>query len=112
MQQLVDAHAARWPMEQWPAYSPDVPPIEHRWQTVQKEAPHRKYCPACTPWHGAGDRALLQGTPTPSELTVLMARYCDKLNGMAAERRTKHFRKVYSSSRAHSCRDTGQDCRI
>jgi transposase len=45
MQAFFKAHAARWTIEQLPAYSPDFNPIEHLWKKVKKEATHLKYFP-------------------------------------------------------------------
>lgn len=84
MQQFFDAHAERLTMEQLPAYSPDFNPIEHLWKKVKKEATHLKYFPEFTHLQGEVDRALLHFAQTPSEITVLMAQYCEKLDVMAA----------------------------
>jgi transposase len=84
MRQFFDAHAERLTIEQLPAYSPDFNPIEHLWKKVKKEATHLKYFPAFTHLQGEVDRALLHFAQTPSEITVLMARYCEKLDVMAA----------------------------
>jgi len=53
--------------------------IEHLWQKVKKEATHLKHFPAFTDLQHEGDRALLHFAQTPREITVLMARYCEKL---------------------------------
>ncbi len=98
MQDLFKAHAARLTMAQWPAYSPDCNPLEHRWKQVKNEATPLKYFPAFSQLQAEVDRALRHVAQTPSEITVLMARYCETLGAKAASWRTKHFRKVYSSS--------------
>jgi transposase len=79
MQQFFDAHADRLTIEQLPAYSPDFNPIEHLWKKVKREATHLKYFPEFTDLQQEVDRALLHFAQTPSEITVLMARYCEKL---------------------------------
>ena len=79
MQQFFKAHAERLTIEQLPAYSPDFNPIEHLWKKVKKEATHLKYFPEFADLQQEVDRALLQFAQTPSEITVLMARYCEKL---------------------------------
>ena len=79
MQQFFEAHADRLTIEQLPAYSPDFNPIEHLWKKVKKEATHLKYFPEFTDLQEEVDRALLHFAQTPSEITVLMARYCEKL---------------------------------
>jgi transposase len=79
MQQFFEAHAARLTIEQLPAYSPDFNPIEHLWKNVKKEATHLKYFPEFTDLQQEVDRALLHFAQTPREITVLMARYCEKL---------------------------------
>jgi transposase len=79
MQQFFEAHADRLTIEQLPAYSPDFNPIEHLWKKVKKEATHLKYFPEFTHLQEEVDRALLHFAQTPSEITVLMARYCEKL---------------------------------
>jgi transposase len=84
MQHFFDAHADRLTSEQLPAYSPDFNPIEHLWKKVKKEATHLKYFPEFTHLQVEVDRALLHFAHTPSEITVLMARYCEKLGAMAA----------------------------
>jgi transposase len=84
MQQFFNAQAARLTIEQLPSYSPDFNPIEHLWKTVKKEATHLKYFPEFTHLQGEVDRALLHFAHTPNEITVLMARYCEKLGAMAA----------------------------
>src|SRR5712691_11881786 len=84
MQQFFNAHAARLTIEPLPSYSPDFNPIEHLWKKVKKEATHLKYFPEFTHLQAEVDRALLHFAQTPSEITVLMARYCEKLGAMAA----------------------------
>ena len=79
MQQFFEAHADRLTIEQLPAYSPDFNPIEHLWKKVKKEATHLKYFPEFTDLQQEVDRALLHFAQTPSEITVLMARYGEKL---------------------------------
>jgi transposase len=84
MQQFFDAHADRLTIEQLPTYSPDFNPIEHLWKKVKKEATHLKYFPEFTHLQAEVDRALLHFAQTPNEITVLMARYCEKLGAIAA----------------------------
>jgi len=72
----------RLTIEQLPAYSPDFNPIGHLWKKVNKEATHRKYFPQFTDLQQEVDRALLHFAQTPSEITVRMARYCEKLGKM------------------------------
>jgi transposase len=91
MQQFFDAHAERLTLEQLPASSPDFNPIEHLWKQVKKEATHLKYFPEFTPLQGEVDRARRHFAPTPSEITVLMARYCEKLDVMAASWRARNI---------------------
>lgn len=79
MKVFFEAHAERWTMAQLPAYSPDFNPIEHLWKKVKKEATHLKHFPAFTDLQHEVDRALLHFAQTPREITVLMARYCEKL---------------------------------
>jgi transposase len=79
MQAFFETHAARLSIEQLPAYSPDFNPIEHLWKKVKKEATHLKHFPEFTDWQQAVDRALLHFAQTTNEITVLMARYCEKL---------------------------------
>jgi len=79
MQPCFEAHADRLTIEQLPAYSPDFNPIEHLWKKVKKEATHLKYVPEFTDLQEEVDRALLHVAQTPSDMTVLMARYCEKL---------------------------------
>ena len=79
MQVFFETHAERLMIEQLPAYSPDFNPIEHLWKKVKKEATHLKYFPAFTDLQHEVDRALLHFAQTPREITVLMARYCEKL---------------------------------
>ena len=73
-------HADRLTIEQLPAYSPDFNPIEHLWKKVKKEATHLKHFPEFTDLQQEVDRALLHFAQTPREITVLMARYCEKLD--------------------------------
>jgi transposase len=84
MQAFFKAHAARLTIEQLPSYSPDVNPIEHLWKKVKKEATHLKYFPDFAQLQAEVDRALLHFAQTPSEITVLMARYCETLGAKAA----------------------------
>jgi transposase len=84
MQRFFDAYADRLTIEQLPAYSPDFNPIEHLWKKVKKEATHLKYFPEFAHLQAEVDRALLHFAQTPSEITVLMARYCEKLGAIAA----------------------------
>jgi transposase len=79
MQVFFEAHAERLTIAQLPAYSPDFNPIEHLWKKVKKEATHLKHFPAFTDLQHEVDRALLHFAQTPREITVLMARYCEKL---------------------------------
>src|SRR4029079_10769843 len=74
-----ETHADRLTIEQLPAYSPDFNPIEHLWKKVKKEATHLKHFPEFSDLQQEVDRALLQFAQTPREITVLMARYCEKL---------------------------------
>jgi transposase len=76
---LFETHAARLTIEQLPAYSPDFTPIEHLWKKVTKEATHLKHFPEFTDLQHEVDRTLSHFAPTPSAMTVLMARYCEKL---------------------------------
>ena len=62
-----------------PPYSPDFNPIEHLGKKVKKEATHLKHFPEFTDLQQEVDRALLHFAHTPREITVLMARYCEKL---------------------------------
>src|SRR5215813_243096 len=79
MQQFFATHADRLTIEQLPAYSPDFNPIEHLWKKVKKEATHLKHFPEFTDLQQEVDRALLHFAQTTNEITVLMARYCEKL---------------------------------
>jgi transposase len=79
MQQFFALHAERLTMEPLPAYSPDFNPIEHLWKKVKKEATHLKYFPEFTDLQQEVDRAWLHFAQTTHEITVLMARYCEKL---------------------------------
>jgi len=79
MQVFFETHAERLMIEQLPAYSPDFNPMEHLWKKVKKEATHLKHFPAFTDLQHEVDRALLHFAQTPREITVLMARYCEKL---------------------------------
>jgi transposase len=83
-QQFFDAHADRLTIKQLPSYSPDFNPIEHLWKKVKKEATHLKYFPEFTHLQGEVERALIHFARTPSEIMVLMARYCETLGAMAA----------------------------
>lgn len=84
MQAFFTAHAARLTIAQLPSYSPDFNPIEHLWKKVKKEATHLKYFPDFAQLQAEVDRALLYFAETPSEITVLMARYCATLGAKAA----------------------------
>jgi transposase len=79
MQQFFATHAERLTIEPLPAYSPDFNPIEHLWKKVKKEATHLKHFPEFTDLQQEVDRALLHFAQTTHEITVLMARYCEKL---------------------------------
>lgn len=79
MQAFFTTHADRLTIEQLPAYSPDFNPIEHLWKKVKKEATHLKHFPEFIDLQQEVDRALLHFAQTPREVTVLMARYCEKL---------------------------------
>ena len=79
MKAFFKVHEDRLTIEQLPAYSPDFNPIEHLWKKVKKEATHLKYFPEFTDLQDEVDRALLHFAHTPREITVLMARYCEKL---------------------------------
>src|SRR5512145_1512081 len=79
MQAFFTTHADRLTIEQLPAYSPDFNPIEHLWKKVKKEATHLKHFPEFIDLQQEVDRALLHFAQTPREITVLMARYCEKL---------------------------------
>ena len=79
MQAFFETHAERLTIEQLPAYSPDFNPIEHLWKKVKKEATHLKHFPEFTDLQQEVDSALLHFAQTPREITVLMARYCEKL---------------------------------
>jgi transposase len=79
MKVFFETHAERLTIEQLPAYSPDFNPIEHLWKKVKKEATHLKHFPEFTDLQHEVDRALLHFAQTPREITVLMARYCEKL---------------------------------
>jgi transposase len=84
MKAFFEAHQARLTIEQLPSYSPDFNPIEHLWKKVKKEATHLKYFPDFAHLQVEVDRALLHFAQTPSEITVLMARYCETLGAKAA----------------------------
>ena len=84
MQAFFEAHKTRLTIEQLPSYSPDFNPIEHLWKKVKKEATHLKYFPDFSHLQAEVDRALLYFAHTPSEITVLMARYCETLGVKAA----------------------------
>jgi transposase len=79
MQASFETHADRLTIEQLPAYLPDFNPIEHRWKKVKKDATHLKHFPEFSDLQQEVDRALLNFAHTPREITVLMARYCEKL---------------------------------
>lgn len=84
MHDFFQAHAARLTIEPLPSYSPDFNPIEHLWKKVKKEATHLKYFPDFSQLQAEVDRALLHFAQTPSEILVLMARYCETLGAKAA----------------------------
>jgi transposase len=84
MKAFCKAHAARLTVAQLPSYSPDFNPIEHLWKKVKKEATHLKYFPDFSHLQAEVDRALLHFAQTPSEITILMARYCETLGAKAA----------------------------
>lgn len=50
----------------------------------EKEATHLKYFPDFSHLQAEVDRDLLYFAQTPSEITVLMARYCETLGAKAA----------------------------
>jgi transposase len=79
MHAFFETHADRLSIEQLPAYSPDFNPIEHLWKKVKKEATHLKHFPEFRDLQQEVDRALLHFAQTTNEITVLMARYCEKL---------------------------------
>jgi transposase len=79
MQACFVTHADRFTIEQLLASSPDFTPIEHLWKKVKKEATHLKHFPEFTDLQQAVDSALLHFAQTPRKITVLMARYCEKL---------------------------------
>jgi transposase len=79
MQTFFETHEGRLTIEQLPAYSPDFNPIEHLWKKVKKEATHLKHFPEFSDLQQEVDRALLHFAQTPREITVLMARYGEKL---------------------------------
>jgi transposase len=79
MKVFFETHAERLTIEQLPAYSPDFNPIEHLWKKVKKEATHLKHFPEFTDLQHEVDTVLLHFAQTPREITVLMARYCEKL---------------------------------
>jgi transposase len=79
MHAFFETHADRLSIEQLPTYSPDFNPIEHLWKKVNKEATHLKHFPEFTDLQQEVDRALLHFAQTTNEITVLMARYCEKL---------------------------------
>jgi transposase len=78
-QQFFTAHANPLTIAQLPAYSPDFTPIEHLWKKVKKEATHVKHFPEFTDFQQDVDRTWRPFAQTPSEITVLTARYCEKL---------------------------------
>jgi transposase len=84
MQAFFKTPAARLTIEQLPSYSPDFNPIEHLWKKGKKDATHLKYFPEFTHLQAEVERALLHFAQTPSEITVLMARYCETLGAKAA----------------------------
>jgi transposase len=84
MRAFFKVHQARLTIEQLPSYSPDFNPIEHLWKKVKKEATHLKYFPDFAQLRAEVDRALRHFAETPSEITVLMARYCATLGAQAA----------------------------
>ena len=82
MQAFFKAHADRLTIEQLPAYSPDFNPLEHLWKKLKKEATHLKHFPEFSDLQQEVDRALLHFAQTPGEITVLMARYSEKLSNV------------------------------
>jgi transposase len=84
LQEFFATHADRLTIEQLPAYSPDFNPIEHLWKKVKKEATHLKHFPEFIQLQAEVDRALIHFAQTPSEITILMARYCASLGAIAA----------------------------
>ena len=79
MHAFFETHAERLSLEQLPADAPDFPPIEHLGKKGKKEATHLKHGPEFMDLQHEGDRALLHCAQTTNEITVLMARYCEKL---------------------------------
>jgi hypothetical protein len=84
MPQCFAAQAARLTIQQLPSYSPDCTPLEPLWKKVKKAATHLKDFPEFTRWQAEVDRALVHFAQTPSEITVLRARYCATLGAIAA----------------------------
>ena len=84
MQDFFKAHAARLTIEHLPSYSPAFNPIEHRWKKIMKETTLLKYFPDFSYLKAEVDRALLHFAQTPSEITVLMARYGETLGAKTA----------------------------
>src|SRR5918992_3068127 len=82
MHAFFKAHADRLTIEQRPAYSPDFNPLEHLWKKLKKEATHLKHFPEFSDLQQEVDRALLHFAQTPGEITVLMARYSEKLSNV------------------------------
>ncbi len=79
MQAFVATHADRLTIAQLPADSPAFNPIEPLWKKGKKEATPLKHFPAFSDLQQEVDRALLHFAQTPREITVLMARYGEKL---------------------------------
>jgi DDE superfamily endonuclease len=79
MHAFFETHADRWSIEPLPAYSPDCNPLEHLWKQVKKEATHLKHFPEFMDLQQEVDRAWLHFAQITNEITVLMARYCEKL---------------------------------
>jgi transposase len=79
MKAFFKVHEDRLTIAQLPAYSPDFNPIEPLGKKVKKEATHLQHFPEFTDLQHEVDRALLHFAQTPSEITVLMARYGEKL---------------------------------
>jgi transposase len=84
LQRFFDAHAERLTIEPLPAYSPDFHPIEPLGKQVKTEATHLKSFPELAHLQAEVDRALLHFAQTPREITVRMARDCEKLGAIAA----------------------------
>jgi hypothetical protein len=74
-----EPHAERWPMAQLPADAPAFTPLAPRGKKVNKAATPRTPFPEFTALQHEVDRALLHCAQTPRAMTVLMARYWEKL---------------------------------